>query len=293
MTQITHKKAQSLLQIANDKALKEDERAALELHLSTCHACRIYAKQLDVVQDRIKLSMHNHWPKQSIKLSGPIIQKNSRRIAMYNKIVSTTGVFVMIAALVFGFSFAVNNFGFREKVVGSDSKTTPTSSATIQAKPTEGARGKVSSTPTPDFLLVGPGNCPGSFENAPGTGKFEWPLPQHYLSGQDYSPLSNHYGIDIAGNLDEAVYAADSGIVVYAGWNDTGYGNLIVIDHAYGLQSLYAHLSAINVKCGQTVRQNDTIGKVGQTGDVTTPQLHFDLRSLGKPVNPWNFLPPP
>jgi len=82
--------------------------------------------------------------------------------------------------------------------------------------------------PEPDFSLTGPGKCQGSLENAPGSGKFTWPLSQHYLSGSDYSPLFNQYGLDLAGQLDETVHAADSGIVVYAGRNDTGYGNLVV-----------------------------------------------------------------
>jgi TolB protein len=147
--------------------------------------------------------------------------------------------------------------------------------------------------PEPDFSLTGPGLCQGSPENAAGSGKLTWPLPQHYLSGRDYSPLFDHYGLDIAGQLDETVHAAGGGTVTYAGWNSSGYGNLVIIDHGSSMQTLYAHLDAINVKCGQKVQQNDQLGKVGHTGNAATPQLYFEVRSSGQPVNPWNFLPPP
>ena len=81
-------------------------------------------------------------------------------------------------------------------------------------------------------------------------------------------------------------------MVVYAGWNDWGYGNVVVIDHDGGWQTLYAHLSSFNVGCGQSVYQGDVIGAFGSTGNSSGPHLHFEMlnESYGK-VNPWNFLP--
>ncbi len=140
--------------------------------------------------------------------------------------------------------------------------------------------------------ILGPGSCGKVYEGPIGTGTFIWPTTLHYLSGYDYSPQINHYGIDIAGKLGYPVYAVDSGVVVYAGWNNWGYGNVVVIDHGNGWQSLYAHLSRILVSCGQAVYQGDMIGSIGSTGRSTGPHLHFELRheKYGK-VNPWNFLP--
>jgi len=140
--------------------------------------------------------------------------------------------------------------------------------------------------------VLGPGSCGEVYEGAVGTGTFIWPTTLHYLSGYDYSPAINHYGIDIAGKLGYPVYAVDNGVVVYAGWNDWGYGNVVVIDHGNGWQSLYAHLSQIYVQCGQSVYQGDMIGAIGSTGNSTGPHLHFELlhEKYGK-VNPWNFLP--
>lgn len=142
--------------------------------------------------------------------------------------------------------------------------------------------------------ILGPGSCGTIVDGAVGTGTFIWPANNHWLSGYDYSPSTNHFGIDIAGGLGNAVYASDNGVVVYAGWNDWGYGNVIVIDHDGGWQTLYAHLSALNVGCGYSVYQGDVIGYFGSTGNSSGPHLHFEMlnETYGK-VNPWNFLPPP
>lgn len=142
--------------------------------------------------------------------------------------------------------------------------------------------------------LLGPGSCGTIVDGAVGSGAFIWPAGLHRLSGYDYSPSTNHFGIDIAGALGDPIYAADNGVVVYAGWNNWGYGNVVVIDHDGGWQTLYAHMSALNVGCGQSVYQGDVIGYFGSTGNSSGPHLHFEMlnEAYGK-VNPWNFLPPP
>jgi len=140
-------------------------------------------------------------------------------------------------------------------------------------------------------INVGPGACTGSFDGVMGTLNFIWPVPSRYLSGYDYNPEANHFGIDIHGEIGDPISAADNGVVVYAGWNDWGYGEMIVIDHGQGWQTLYAHLSTVDVRCGQEVYQGDIIGTVGSTGNSSGPHLHFELRSddYGR-VNPWDFL---
>lgn len=141
--------------------------------------------------------------------------------------------------------------------------------------------------------VLGPGACDAISGGAVGYGTFIWPSNKHYLSGFDYTPSANHWGIDIAGNTGEAVYATDAGVVVYAGWNNYGYGNMIMVDHGNNFQSLYGHLSAINVGCGQSVGQGDVIGAIGSTGHSSGAHLHFEIRSLSSFVNPWDVLPPP
>lgn len=141
--------------------------------------------------------------------------------------------------------------------------------------------------------VLGEGACGAISGGAVGYGVFIWPSNNHYLSGFDYSPSANHWGIDIAGNEGEGVYAADAGVVVYAGWNNYGYGNMLMIDHGSGFQSLYAHMSAFNVVCGQSVGQGDVIGAIGNTGRSSGSHLHFEIRAISSFVNPWDVLPPP
>ncbi len=135
-----------------------------------------------------------------------------------------------------------------------------------------------------------PGACPGPFEGAYGSGSYVWPADNHYLSGWDYR--ADHLGIDIAAKQGVPVYAADSGVIIFAGVSNWGYGNLIIIDHGNGFQTAYGHLSQINVSCGQSVFQGNLIGLSGSTGNSTGAHLHFEIRSdqYGR-VNPWSYLP--
>ena len=138
--------------------------------------------------------------------------------------------------------------------------------------------------------ILGPGACDPVSGGAVGYGTFIWPSNQHILSGYDFSQI--HRGIDIAGNTGEAVYATDAGVVVYAGWNNYGYGNMVMIDHGNNFQSLYAHLSAYNVGCGQSVGQADLIGAIGSTGASSGSHLHFEILSASSKINPHDVLPP-
>ena len=139
--------------------------------------------------------------------------------------------------------------------------------------------------------LYGAGACEGSFQGAYGTGSFVWPAANHYLSGNDY--WSGHLGIDIGAGEGAAIYAADSGVVVFSGWATGGYGNMVMIDHGNGYQTLYAHLSGVAVSCGRSVIQGQVIGFAGSTGMSTGAHLHFEVRYLGGFISPWYVLPAP
>jgi len=141
--------------------------------------------------------------------------------------------------------------------------------------------------------VLGPGACDPVSGGAVGYGNFVWPTNKHYLSGFDYSPKSNHWGIDIAGSEGEGVYATDAGVVVYSGWNNYGYGNMIMIDHGNGFQSLYAHLSDFYRFCGQSVGQGEGIGAIGSTGNSSGAHLHFEIMTATYKINPWDVLPAP
>lgn len=140
--------------------------------------------------------------------------------------------------------------------------------------------------------ILGPGACGVITDGPVGSGSFTWPTNSRHIGGFDYNPGANHPAIDISGGTGHPIYAADSGVVVYSGWNDWGYGLVIVLDHGNGWQTLYAHLSQINVVCGQAVFQGNVIGLMGSTGNSTGPHLHFEIMhdQYGK-VNPHNYLP--
>jgi len=120
----------------------------------------------------------------------------------------------------------------------------------------------------------------------PGTGNFIWPS-----SGSiSQYPVWYHMAVDIANRGLPPVLAADTGTVSYASCLKGGYGCHVRINHANGYESLYAHLSQINVAVGNGVAKGQTIGRVGSTGRSTGPHLHFEVRQSGKLVNPLSFL---
>ena len=137
---------------------------------------------------------------------------------------------------------------------------------------------------------LGPGACSGILYGNVGTGSFTWPTTAHYLSGYDYNPPV-HNGLDFDGDFGSPIYAADSGVVIYSGWSDRGYGNLVVIDHDGGWQTYYAHLLDGSLPaCGSNVVRGELIASMGSTGNSTGPHLHFEMRLSGSPVNPWSYL---
>ncbi|TFH35041.1 MAG: M23 family metallopeptidase [Anaerolineales bacterium] len=135
----------------------------------------------------------------------------------------------------------------------------------------------------------GPGGCTGSYSGSVGSGGFIWPTANHAISGNDY--WSGHLAIDIAAGSGAPIWAADTGVVVFAGWSTVGYGNMVMLDHGNGWQTLYAHLSQVGVACGQSVGQGGHLGLAGSTGNSTGAHLHFEIRYEGGFVNPWFVLP--
>ena len=148
------------------------------------------------------------------------------------------------------------------------------------------ARSKLNPLP----IGAGPGACSGGYQGgAVGSGGFIWPAGNHYLSGFNYSGY--HPALDIAAGYGVPVYAADSGVVVFAGWSNWGFGYMVVVDHGNGWQTLYSHLSQWNVNCGQSVYRGNVLGLAGSTGNSSGPHLHFEINYQGARLNPWNYLP--
>ena len=99
----------------------------------------------------------------------------------------------------------------------------------------------------------------------------------------------NHDGMDMAGPVGTPIYAPADGIVLKAG-RESGYGNVIKIQHQYGIKTVYGHLSRFRVKTGQKVSRGDRIGDMGNTGRSTGPHLHYEIRMGNTPINPMKFI---
>ncbi|MFN2298348.1 MAG: peptidoglycan DD-metalloendopeptidase family protein [Anaerolineales bacterium] len=138
-------------------------------------------------------------------------------------------------------------------------------------------------------FALGPGTCPGKYNGTPGGEPWAWPTTNHNLSGYDFGPA--HPGIDIWLYMGQPIYSAQAGVVVFAGWSDRGYGELVIVDHLNGWHTFYAHLSQWNVSCGQQVYTGTLVGLGGSTGNSTGPHLHFEIRYNGVGQNPWGLLP--
>lgn len=128
------------------------------------------------------------------------------------------------------------------------------------------------------------------------TGTFRWPTSGRITStfGGRASPggigSTNHKGIDIANSYGTAIYAADGGTVVYAGWM-SGYGYLVQINHGNGYVTYYGHNSSLLVSVGQKVYKGQQIARMGSTGNSTGNHCHFEIRYNGVAKNPLNYLP--
>jgi murein DD-endopeptidase MepM/ murein hydrolase activator NlpD len=158
---------------------------------------------------------------------------------------------------------------------------------------------KPGSVQTAKTELSRDGRGPGSNQAATGSSspsttaseaanpEFRWPARGRII--QAFKPGGND-GINIALPEGTSIKAVENGVVAYAGNELKGYGNLILIRHPNGFVSAYANASEIDVKRGDTVKRGQTIAKSGQSGNVSTPQLHFELRKGTTPVDPTQYL---
>jgi hypothetical protein len=98
-----------------------------------------------------------------------------------------------------------------------------------------------------------------------------------------------HYGIDFTAPTGTEVYSTGDGTIEKIESSQRGYGNCIIVDHGYGMKTLYAHLNNFNIKQGQKVKRGDVIGFVGNTGLSTSPHLHYEVFRNGEKINPINY----
>lgn len=143
----------------------------------------------------------------------------------------------------------------------------------------------------PDLPNFGDGQK--SLDSQPSETGWIWPTQGMFSSGYGWRWGRMHKGIDVANNVGTAIVAAKAGRVVFSGWDDGGYGYKVLLLHADGSQSLYAHNSRLAVRVGQLVEQGQLISYMGSTGRSTGPHLHFEIHPAGRgAMNPLGYLPP-
>lgn len=119
-----------------------------------------------------------------------------------------------------------------------------------------------------------------------GTSNFQWPTAA--CMSQVY--WTQHTGLDLANSQGTAIVASDAGFVEFAGWDNSGYGNMILLNHGNGMITRYAHMSAFAVAAGASVNKGQLIGRIGSTGRSTGPHVHFELIVNGVHRNPVGIL---
>jgi len=143
-------------------------------------------------------------------------------------------------------------------------------------------------SPTPKIGREPAPSPPASAADGPDSIAWMWPATGRVLAGSD----AVNKGVDIVGKIGDPVVASASGRVVYSGTGLRGYGKLVIIKHNQTYLSAYAHNSNLLVKEGQNVVRGQKIAEIGDT-DSSQAKLHFEIRRLGKPVDPLKFLPDP
>lgn len=168
----------------------------------------------------------------------------------------------------------------RSKPVGSTASPSTTSSASQPKSSSIKSSSKPRSSPQPVTAGLDKNQYPY---------RWQWPARGKLLRRYSSSGYV-HKGIDLEGKLGEPVYAANSGVVVYAGNGLKGYGNLLIIKHNEYYLSAYGHNSQLLVREGEKVKSGQKIAKIGDTG-TNQVKLHFEIRRDGKPVDPLKVLP--
>jgi murein DD-endopeptidase MepM/ murein hydrolase activator NlpD len=195
-----------------------------------------------------------------------------------------------------------NNVTVDAKVKAGDRITIPDIKTAAQAASVESsappATGTLAMAETPHTVRIAEPVAATNQENAvkaaepagslPG---FRWPVRGRVIAA--FGPKSNgvqNDGINLAVPEGTPIKAAEDGVVAYAGSELKGYGNLVLVRHSNGFVTAYAHASDVLVKRGEAVKRGQVIAHAGQTGNVTSPQLHFEIRKGASPVDPAQYL---
>jgi murein DD-endopeptidase MepM/ murein hydrolase activator NlpD len=185
------------------------------------------------------------------------------------------------------------------KIEAKPVKAEPLKVAKAEVKPVQQAKAiapvqpiapkqEAAPAPAPAPAVVKEPEQTASLPAAASSADFRWPARGRVISG--FGGNGGNEGINIALPEGSPVKASETGTVAYAGSEVKGYGNLVLIRHDNGYVSAYAHNGELNVKRGEKVKRGQVIAKSGQSGNVTSPQLHFEIRKGSTPVDPMPHL---
>jgi murein DD-endopeptidase MepM/ murein hydrolase activator NlpD len=187
--------------------------------------------------------------------------------------------------------------GARITVPGGRPVATVAAAPAPEPEPKPAAKPKVAALDPPHTARiaspepVAPESSTKAAEAAGSLPSFRWPVRGRVIAG--FGPKTNgqqNDGINLAVPEGTPIKAAEDGVVAYAGNELKGYGNLVLIRHGNGFVSAYAHASEVLAKRGDQIKRGQVIARSGQTGNVTSPQLHFEIRKGATPVDPTQFL---
>ena len=170
----------------------------------------------------------------------------------------------------------------------------PPAQKVAQAKPAQPQVAQKEPAPTANIVAPAADPLPEPAQTGTTGGahqSFRWPVKGRVIQG--FGPKQGggqNDGINVAVPEGTPIKAAEDGVVAYAGSELKGYGNLVLVRHSNGFVTAYAHASELNVKKGETIKRGQVIGKAGQTGNVASPQLHFEVRKGATPVDPSQYL---
>ena len=167
-----------------------------------------------------------------------------------------------------------------------DAKTVAEVKAPTDSKSAKGSKQPIAEAPIETTASVAPHTEPSS----PPPAEFRWPARGHILKSFGEKSGEKSDGINIALPEGTPIKAAENGVVAYAGNELKGYGNLVLVRHDNGFVSAYANNSELKVKKGDVIKRGQVIASSGQTGNVSSPQLHFELRKGSTPVDPMGYL---
>ena len=233
-------------------------------------------------------------PGETINSISRLYGKPVNIIARANNIAISTKLQVGQRVTIPGVTQAqINSAGRTRLAAAKPTAASPQAAVPQGAKPSPAPQKMASAEPAASVNLASPATESPAAEgdSTNGSPSFRWPVRGRIIGGfGGKTGGQQNDGINLSVPEGTSVKAAEDGIVAYAGNELKGYGNLVLVRHSSGFVTAYAHASEVMVKRGDRVKRGQIIARAGQTGNVSAPQLHFEIRKGSTPIDPMQFL---